>query len=156
MENQKISVDLREGNSKDNQNRRKIAFLSALGIVDFTIISLYQIGGIRKLPDVPLNFINSEKVISSDSASILGMPDAPIALNMYIVNMLLASSAINKKKPSRWLDLLLGSIVAGNAAGAAYFMLNMTLIQKKACLYCITGALVNFMTIKPMLALLRK
>ena len=41
----------RDGDEPSLRRRRKIASLAVLGLVDFGIISLYQMGVIRSLPD---------------------------------------------------------------------------------------------------------
>ncbi len=150
-----IITTLRLDSSIAMDNRRYITALSALGLLDFGLMSLFQMGALRKLPDLPLGIVESEKVISSKDAAILQLPDAVIALNLYAANFLLVALASVQKKHSRIYDLLLSGVVAGNAAGALYFVLNMIFVQKKACIYCIAGALINFLSVKPMLALFK-
>lgn len=133
------------GASADLKRRRKIIALSAAGLLDFTIISLYQTGIIRKLPDIPAPIFDSNKVNASKEAYVLGLPDGPISAVAYAATMALAGAAGSGKAGRRPLfDVLAGGVIAGNAAGAAYYMYDMVSKQKKICLYCVTGAIINF------------
>src|SRR5438309_1207482 len=61
-------------------HRRAIAGLAGFAAADFLLGSLYQLGVVRRLPDVPLRGFDSAAVMSSPAAHPLGIPDAPIAL----------------------------------------------------------------------------
>jgi hypothetical protein len=73
-----IRRELREGHSPSLRRRRRIGFLAALGAVDFAVISLYQIGAIRHLPEPPGHLFDSDKVNASRKAYALGVPDGTI------------------------------------------------------------------------------
>lgn len=140
-----IREELLSGESDDLRRRRKLIALSALGLVDFSIISLYQTGVIKKLPDIPHPLFDSNKVNTAPDAYMMGAPDGPISAVVYASTMVLASAGGDEdsgRKPI--LDVMLGGAVAGNAAGAAYYLYNMVFKQKKICLYCVTGAVINF------------
>jgi uncharacterized membrane protein len=140
-----IKNALRFGSSADLERRRNVIALSALGLLDFSIISLYQTGFIKKLPDIPHPLFDSNKVNAANDAYAMGVPDGTVSAAVYAVTMVLASaggSASSGRKPV--LDILLGGAVAGNAAGAAYYLANMIFKQKKICIYCVTGAANNF------------
>jgi len=67
MKPKAIKQALRAGTS-EYLERRKIIVLSASGLVDFSIISLYQTGVIKKLPDLPYAIFGSNKVNASPDA----------------------------------------------------------------------------------------
>lgn len=139
-----IKNELRNGHSEDLDRRRKVIGLSALGLVDFSIISLYQTGVIKKLPDIPLPIFDSNKVNAAQDAYRFGAPDGPISAVAYAATMVLASAGGSEKaERSPAFDVALGAVVAGNAAGAVYYLYNMIFKQKKICLYCVTGAAIN-------------
>lgn len=152
-ENSKIDR-LRQDARPDTENRRKIAALATVGLVDFSLISLYQLGYIKHLPDLPGKIFDSDKVNASEEAVLLGLPDGVVSLGMYAATIFLTAVGSTSRKSSRWADWLLGGIVLGQAAGGAYYLYNMATVQKKICPYCVTGALVNFAAVKPALALL--
>jgi len=51
MDPDAIRNELRHGESDALRRRRGIVILAAVGAIDFAIISLYQLGAIRHLPD---------------------------------------------------------------------------------------------------------
>ena len=139
-----IRHELLTGKDEDLERRRRIATLSALGLVDFAIISLYQSGVIKRLPELPFNVFDSNKINAAPEAYQMGAPDAAISAWIYASNMVLATAGgteASGRKPI--FDLLLGSAIAGNAAGALYYLYDMTFKQKKICPYCIGGAAIN-------------
>ena len=135
---------LRTGHNEDQDTRRKVILLSALGLVDFSIISLYQTGVIKSLPDLPFEVFDSNKVNASEDAYRFGAPDGPISAVAYAATMVLASAGGDEqtgRKPV--LDVAVGATVAGNAVGAIFYLHKMIFVQKKICLYCVTGAAIN-------------
>lgn len=139
-----IRNELRDGRSTALDARRKVVLLSALGLIDFSLISLYQTGIIRHLPDPPHRIFDSDKINASEEAYQFGAPDGPISATAYAVSMVLASAGGSEKtgrKPA--FDIALGATVAGNAIGAIYYLSNMVFKQKKICPYCVTGAVIN-------------
>lgn len=130
------------------RSKRRLIFLSALGLIDFSIITLYQTGIIRRLPDVPLRFFDSNQVNAAPSAYRFGAPDGAIGSLAYATTMVLACAGETKNgKNAKFTDLLLAGTVAGNAAGATYYLYEMAFKQKKACVYCLAGAAINFASV---------
>jgi uncharacterized membrane protein len=139
-----IRQELLTGTGEDLDKRRTITALSALGLVDFAIISLYQSGVIKRLPELPFNTFDSNKVNAAPEAYKMGAPDATVSAWVYASNMVLATAGgteASGRKPV--LDILLGSTIAGNAAGALYYLYDMIFKQKKICPYCVAGAAIN-------------
>ena len=129
--------------SGEKKLKRDIIFLSTAGILDFIIISLYQTGIIKKLPDIDHQIFDSNAVNRSQKAYSLGGPDGPISLFLYALNILLASYVGNRIiKPT--INILLTISVFANFLGAVDYLHNMLAKQKKICLYCVTGAVINF------------
>jgi uncharacterized membrane protein len=125
--------------------RRKVILLSVIGLVDFSIISLYQTGIIKRLPDLPYKIFDSNKVNKAPEAYALGVPDGPISAAVYSATMLLAAAVGSEnsgRKPV--FDVMLGGAILGNTAGAAFYLYDMIFKQKKICLYCVAGAVINF------------
>ncbi|HEV7333620.1 MAG TPA: vitamin K epoxide reductase family protein [Flavisolibacter sp.] len=139
-----IRDTLRNDHSEDLDRKRRLTLLSAIGLVDFSIISLYQTGVIKRLPDIPHPLFDSNKVNAAEDAYMMGAPDGPISAVVYALTMVLASAGGSEKtgRSPVW-DAVLGAAVAGNAAGALYYLQNMIFRQKKICLYCVAGAAIN-------------
>lgn len=138
------------------EQRRKIALLSAIGLVDFVPISLYQLGLIKHLPEFPGKVFDSDYVNASKEAQVVGVADGPLSLLMYAANMLLVTMALKKKKKRNIFDYFLAANSVGQAAGGAYYLYNMATVQKRICPYCVTGALINFVTLLPVYKLLSR
>lgn len=135
---------LRNDHSEDLEIRRKVIGLSALGLLDFSIISLYQTGVIRRLPDLPYKLFDSNKINASESAYQFGVPDGPVSAAAYALTMVLAAAGGSEKaERTPAFDVGMGAVVAGNTAGALYYLYDMLFKQKKICLYCVTGAAIN-------------
>lgn len=129
---------------EDLQKRRQVVRLSVLGMLDFAFISLYQSGAIKRLPELPLAAFDSNKVNAAPEAYKMGAPDGAISTAIYAANIVLATAmgtADSGRKPVH--DMLLGTTVAGNTAGALYYLKNMISQQQKVCPYCIAGAIIN-------------
>ena len=77
MDPTQLSLELRHGQSPDLKRRRWIIGLSLLGVAAGQMVSLYQTGIIKHLPDPPLDVFNSDKVDASDYAyKRMDTPDA--------------------------------------------------------------------------------
>jgi uncharacterized membrane protein len=157
MEQEHSVIDtIREDDTDAARHRRQIAALAALGLLDFSLISLFQLGYIKELPDLPGEIFDSKQVNSSQDAVIMGIPDGPISLTSYAATMLLATAATSSREHTKILDLALAGVLLGQAAGAAHYMYQMTFVQKKVCLYCVAGAVINFAALVPLARLLRR
>lgn len=142
--------EIRDDSSTATECRRDIATLAALGLLDFSLISLFQMGRIKVLPDPPGELFDTHKVNTSKEAVLLGMPDGVISLGGYAATMFLAMAATRFKKQSRVLDVALGGVLLGQAAGGAYYLASMAKVQKKVCVYCLAGAVINFAALLPL------
>jgi uncharacterized membrane protein len=140
---------VRKRSDRKAESRRIIGLLSAIGIIDFVPISLYQLGVIRHLPDLPGDLFDSDYVNASKEAQVAGVPDGPVSLLMYAANLVLVSEALKKKKKRNIFDYLIAGNALGQAAGGAYYLYNMATVQKKICPYCVGGALINFASLVP-------
>lgn len=136
---------LRQRDDVSLRRRRKIIALSAAGVLDFCIISLFQTGIIKSLPDLPFRVFDSNSVNSSTKAYATGLPDGTSGATMFAVTMMLASYGGNRSsgRKAYWDKLLFGVVGLGAVAGAQY-LYDMTFKQKKICLYCVTGAGLSF------------
>ena len=132
------------------RRRRRIGALAAAGMADFAIISLYQMGNIRSLPDLPGRVFDSNGVNASEKAYASGVPDGTTGAALYAANLMLASAGGSRRSGRKpILDLLLAGSVAAGVVGAAQYLYNMARKQEKACLYCITGAALNAAMVPP-------
>lgn len=89
-----LSRELREGRSPDLTRRRWTIGLSIIGTAIGGVVTLYQTGIIRRLPDIlPGGIFDAEKVDASDYAyKRLQMPDAPLMMMTYATTAALAAA----------------------------------------------------------------
>lgn len=146
---------IRKRSSAAAADIREIGLLSAIGLLDFVPISLYQLGVIRHLPDLPGKIFDSDYVNASKEAQLMGLPDGPVSLLLYAANLGLVSGALKKKKRGNIFDYLIAGNALGQAAGGAYYLYVMATKEKKICPYCVAGALINFATLLPVYRLFR-
>ena len=149
MQVKNIRKELRLGRSAELRRKRRIVALSALGLLDFTAISLYQSGIIRRLPDLPFKIFNTNEVNASQKAYATGIPDGTLGALLYALSMALATAGGSRRSGRKpvW-DVLLGATVMAHAGGAAEYLYNMAFKQKKVCLYCLAGAGISFASLK--------
>lgn len=145
MKTKTVRQELLYSHNKDLNKRRKVLALAAFGVADYSFIALYQAGVIKKLPDLPFKAFDSNKVNAAPDAYMLGAPDGAVSALIYAATMVLATWKGTKKSGRKPIhDVALGAAIAGNAAGAIYYMNNMLFKQKKLCIHCLVGALNNF------------
>lgn len=88
-----LSHELREGRSPELTARRRIIGLSLVGAAIGGVVTLYQTGIIKRLPDIlPGRIFDAEKVDASDYAYKRGqMPDAALMVLTYAATAALAA-----------------------------------------------------------------
>ena len=147
-----LSVDVdgmrrawREERLPSLRRRRTIAALAAAGMADFALISLYQLGLVRHLPDPPGRLFASDQVNSSHKAFAMGVPDGTTGALLYAGTLVLAAFGGTRETGRRPLwSLLLGGAVAAGVVGALDYLRDMIFKQERACPYCLMGAALNF------------
>lgn len=143
-----IRNTLRNEESESLNRRRKIAVLSVLGMLDFGVISLYQTGVIRHLPDLPFKIFDSDYVNGSKKAYQMGLPDGTTGAMTYaLLLMLLSYGGKRELARSKLLDTLLMGAVAANSLAGLQYLYDMAFKEKRVCLYCVTGAILNFLMV---------
>lgn len=147
----------REQHTPSLDRRRRISILSAIGLVDFALISLYQLGVVRHLPDFPGKIFDSDKVNASRKAFGTGIPDGTMGALLYAGTMVLAAAKGTRKtgRP-RIASVALAGTVAAGAVGAAQYLVDMARKQERVCPYCVLGAVLNFAMVPPVIAELRE
>jgi len=111
--------------------------IGALGV-----ITLYQMGVIKRLPDPPLPKVDSERVVSSDEAyNRLAAPDAVLGVNSYALTMALAAmGGKDRARKTPWIPLAL----AGKIMFDLFQVVRMTRKQwtqhRTLCFWCLASA----------------
>lgn len=141
-----LSSELREGDTPDLNRRRWIIGLSMLGSSMAQLVSLYQTGVIRELPDPPLPFIDSSRVDASEYAyKHLNTPDGFMMLTNYAITAWLAGAGEPdraQKNPllpiAMTVKILLDSVVATELGREEWSE------NKALCAYCQVATLCSY------------
>lgn len=142
---QQLREELQQGKTDSLRRRRAIIGCSLVGMAAMAAVSLLQTGVVKHLPDPPLESFDSDKVNSSDTAYMLGVPDGTISLASLAVNIPLAAfGGARRAREQPLVPLMAAGKAAVEAAVAGWYFYQMPAKEKKWCGYCITGALMNF------------
>lgn len=111
MTPRRLGLELRHGRDPDLRRRRAVVTLSALGGLMGSVVTLYQTGVIRRLPDLPFGPFDAGRVDASDYAySRMRTPDGALMTITYGVTAALAA-ADGQRRAERapWLPLALAA-----------------------------------------------
>jgi uncharacterized membrane protein len=134
---QQLSHELRQGSSPDLTRRRWILGLSLVGTAMGQIVSLYQTGIVKHLPDPPPHrLFNADKVDASTYAyKRLATPDALIMVVSYGLTAARAGGA-QRATESPLLPVAMGTKVLIDAATAVQLGREEWQENKALCAYC--------------------
>jgi uncharacterized membrane protein len=136
---QQLSHELRQGSSPDLTRRRWILGLSLVGTAMGQIVSLYQTGIVKHLPDPPPHrLFNADKVDASTYAyKRLATPDALIMVVSYGLTAALAGAGgAQRATESPLLPVAMGTKVLIDAATAVQLGREEWQENKALCAYC--------------------
>jgi uncharacterized membrane protein len=144
----KLRHDLRDTNEPGILLRRALIGTSLIGIASMAIVTLFQSGAVKHLPDPPIEGFDSDEVNSSDTAFGWGMPDAPLSIVSHAVNIALATFGGSDRAESQpWAPLLATAAAAPSAAvSAKYVFYQMPVEERGWCPYCIVDGLAHIAT----------
>lgn len=143
-----LTADIRDNDSPAMRRRRAVVASSFVGIASMAIVTAFQTGLIRHLPDPKRGKFHSDKVNSSPTAFGYGLPDAPLTLGAHAANIALAAAGpADRAKRRPWLPVTASILAGAQAAVAAKYLFHqMPKVDKAWCPYCITDALAHFTT----------
>lgn len=146
MEPQQLSKELREGTSSDLERRRWIMGLSMLGASMGQIVSLYQTGVLKELPDLPIPFVDSDRVDASNYAySRLNTPDGPLMLINYGVTAWLTSTGgENRARENPLIPVAMGAKLLVDCIASAELAREEWSENKAFCEYFQVATLCSF------------
>ena len=141
-----LSRQLRRSRSPRLRRRRGIVGLGLLAAGSMGVITLYQMGLIRHLPEPPLPGFDGDRVDASDEAySHFEMPDAPIGLLSYAVTIALAASGSADRSRTRpWLPIALAAKAAIDALQAGKLTWDQWAKHRAFCSWCLLAAGATF------------
>jgi uncharacterized membrane protein len=144
-EAERLRRELQDGESKGLHRRRWVIGLSLVGMGAMAAVSLFQTGVVGHLPDPPVEGFDSDKVNSSETAYMLGVPDGTLSLASLAANVPLAAfGGDDRAQVTPLVPLVAAGKSLVEAAVAGWYFYQMPSKEKRWCAYCIAGALTNF------------
>ena len=145
MKPSELSRQLREGQAPELRARRRIVGFSLVGVLMAQIVSLYQVGLVKHLPDPPFAVFDSDKVDASDYAYKRFLTaDGFLMLMSYATTAWLAGTGGEKRSQTHsYLSLLMGAKIALDLVSAAELAREEWNDNKKLCPYCQTATLAS-------------
>lgn len=149
MNPRQLSHELRNEVTPDLTRRRWIIGLSMVGALAGQIVSLYQTGIIKKLPDPPLPIFDSDRVDASDYAyKRLNSPDGPAMLVSYGITAWLASAGGKSRAEQTPLLPLALALKTLYDAGVALELGREEWAENKAlCAYCQAATVASLVSV---------
>ena len=146
MDARSLSWALREGQTEDLNRRRRVAALSLVAAGAMGVVSLYQLGLVRRLPEPPGKRFDARRISGSAQAySIAQIPDAPLALVSYAVTLALAAmGAPDRAKRMPIVPLALAGKVALDAAVSAKLTVDQPVRYQALCAWCLAASAATF------------
>jgi uncharacterized membrane protein len=144
-----LSHQLREGSGKFLARRRGVVGLSLVSIGAMGVITLYQMGIIKHLPEPPLPYLDADKVdASSEAYAMLSVPDATLGLLSYAATIVLAAMGdTDRARTQPYLPLALLAKTLGDAAQAGKLTVDQWTKHRAFCSWCLLAAGATFATV---------
>ena len=140
-----LREELVRGRSPRLRRRRALIVTAALAAIDAIVVGLRQTGVLRRLPEPPGRIWDSNGIVTSPAAYVLGVPDAPLGALGFVTAMVLASRLGDSPRGRRPLvALALFGTAATAAIGAALYLRDMLVDKKRLCPYCLVTAAASF------------
>ncbi|HJT59570.1 MAG TPA: vitamin K epoxide reductase family protein [Ktedonobacteraceae bacterium] len=144
-----LGRELRLGSGAYLSQRRGIVGLSLAAAGSMGLITLYQIGIIRHLPEPPLPMLDADKVdASAEAYSRFSTPDGIIGLGSYAVTAgLAAMGGQDRAQKQPWIPLALAIKVAFDASQAIRLFFDQKNRYGAFCSWCLLAAGTTLVTI---------
>lgn len=146
---EQLSYELRFGSDEALQRRRMVARLTLLTLSSMGVMTLYQLGVIKHLPEPPLPGLDAEKVNGSAQAySLLSTPDAVLGLGSYAATLgLAAMSGKNRADHRPWIPLALAAKAGVDLLQAAHLARKSWTDYRSFSLYSLVAVAATFATL---------
>ena len=140
-EAERVSDDLRRRTSPLLRRRRRQTALMVGATAAMGLVSLYQTGIVRHLPDPPLPGFDSDRVDASGEAyETLKTPDATLGIASYGTTLaLIGMGAGDRAGTHPWIPLLAAAKLGYDGAGAAWLTAEQVSKHRALCFYCLAA-----------------
>ena len=149
MKPEELSRQLRFGSEGYLSQRRGTVALALLASASMGLITLYQMGILRHLPEPPLPMLDADKVdASAEAYSRFSTPDGILGLGSYAMTAgLAAMGGQDRAKEQPWLPLALALKVAFDTSQAIRLFFDQKTRYHAFCFWCLLSAGTTLVTI---------
>ena len=142
LQPEELSQQLRNGTGTYMAQRRGIVSLSLVAVGSMGLITLYQMGVIKHLPEPPLPNLDADKVdASSEAYSRFSTPDGVLGIGNYAVTMgLAAMGGQERARTQPWIPLVLAAKVGFDVSQAIRLFFDQKTKQHAFCSWCLLAA----------------
>ncbi len=139
---EELSQQLRHGSGEYMAQRRGIVSLSLVAIGSMGLITLYQMGVIKHLPEPPIPGLDADKVdASSEAYSRFSTPDGILGVGNYAITMGLAAMGGQERARNQpWIPLILAAKVGFDVSQAIRLFFDQKTKQRAFCSWCLLAA----------------
>jgi uncharacterized membrane protein len=139
---ERVSADLRTGTADLLRRRRRVGALALSAMGSLGVVTAYQLGLLRHLPEPPVGLFDADKVDASGEAyQYLKTPDGALGLISYAATVALAGMGSGRRAEERpWIPLALAAKVALDTASAAYLTVEQGSKHRRFCSWCLLAA----------------
>lgn len=144
-----LSRQLRQGQGGYLPARRQVVGLSLLAAATMGIVTLYQMGLVKHLPEPPLPGFDADQVdASAEAYARFAMPDGALGLASYAGTLLLAAMGDqNRHQTQPLIPLALAAKAAFDAVEAGRLTWDQWAKHRAFCFWCLVGAGATFLTL---------
>lgn len=141
-----LSHELRLGTGRFLPQRRALVGLSLIAVGAMGLISLYQMGAIRHLPEPPLPGLDADRVDSSPEAyRRFSTPDGVLGLSNYAVTMALVEmGGIDRARRHPWILIALAGKVVFDVGQMLRMIRDQWRKEKAFCFWSLLTAAATF------------
>lgn len=139
---ERVSDDLRRRTSPHLRRRRRQTALMLGATAAMGVVSLYQTGIVRHLPDPSMPGFDSDHVDASGEAyETFDTPDATLGIASYGTTLALIGMGAADRASSRpWIPLIAAAKLAYDSAGAAWLTAEQITKHRALCFYCLLAS----------------
>lgn len=144
-----LGIGLRQDSRKSLQRRRGIFGLFLVASASISVIALYQLGILKRVPEPRLPRFASDEITGSAKAySLLATPDAVLALGSYAATMTLAAMGSPERATSQpLLPIALAAKIGFDAVVAAKYTLEEWRNHRAFCFWCLIASTATFASV---------
>jgi uncharacterized membrane protein len=142
---ERVSRELRTGRADVLRRRRNVGAMALSAMGSLGVVTAYQMGLLRHLPEPPLPIFDADRVDASGEAyHYLKAPDGALGLLSYAATVLLAGMGTARRaEETPWIPLALAAKVGLDAASGLYLTAEQASKHRRFCSWCLAASVLS-------------